>query len=126
QFWFEVTFRDSTDAILGMYRSLILDPNVAPLNAGSWYDLAVTNQYDLADPYYTTISNSVTSFTAPVGTTKVRFQAVYAQLSGYPGGSIYFDDLNLTKIAGTDPDISSSPASHLRVAGQSVSFSVSA
>lgn len=125
QFWFEVTFRDSTDAILALYRSAILDPASADgVISNLWYDLPVTNEYDIADATYSTITNTVTSFTAPAGSTKVRFQANFAQLSGYPGGSIYFDDLNLTKIAGTDPDITTSPANHTKIEGQSVSFSV--
>ncbi|HEV2392850.1 MAG TPA: immunoglobulin domain-containing protein [Verrucomicrobiae bacterium] len=127
QFWFEVTFRDSTDQVLALYRSYILDPSSADgVVSNTWYDLAVTNAYDLSDPYLTTITNTVSSFTAPAGTAKVRYQVLFVQLGGYPGGSIYFDDLNLTKIAGTDPDISESPLSHTRIVGQSVTFSVTA
>jgi hypothetical protein len=39
---------------------------------------------------------------------------------------VYFDDLVLNKIAGSDPDISGNPASQTKVEGQSVTFSVSA
>ena len=127
QFWLEVTFRDSGNGLLALFRSKILDPNSADgVTSNLWYNLPVTNQYDIGDTTFSTISNTVTSFTAPAGTTKARFQVVFAQLGGYPGGSIYFDDLNLTKIAGTDPDISASPASQTRIVGQTATFTVTA
>src|SRR5207245_1245421 len=125
QFWFEVSFRDTTNGLLALYRSYILDPNsVDGVTSNLWYNLAATNQYDISDTSFSTITNTVSSFTAPTNTAKVRFQVVFAQLSGYPGGSIYFDDLNLTKIAGTDPDISASPASQTRIVGQTATFTV--
>lgn len=127
QFWYEVTFRDATDIILGMYRSAILDPAMAEgVPTNQWVFLSVTNEHDIADPTYQTITNTRPGFTAPAGTAKVRFQAVYAQLSGYPGGSIYMDDLNLTKVAGSDPDITASPEAIARVEGQTARFTVAA
>jgi len=122
-FCLQMTFRDSAENILGLYRSAVLDP-AEGLTSNVWYNLPVTNAYDLSDPTLSTITNSAASFTAPAGTAKVRFEALYRQLSGYPGGSVYFDDLNLTKIAGTDPDITVAPVSHTRIEGQSVTFSV--
>src|SRR6185503_2632235 len=62
----------------------------------------------------------------PTNTAKVRFQVVFSQPPGYDGGSVYFDDLQLIKIAGSDPDITANPASQTKVAGQSVTFTVSA
>ncbi len=124
QFWIEVTFRDSTDMILGMFRSEIIDPNVTPVVSNVWYYLQVTNQYDVSDQTWSTITNTVTAFTAPPNTVKARYQVVFAQLSGYPGGSVYFDDMNLTKIAGSDPDIAVNPVSQKKVEGQSVTFTV--
>src|ERR1051326_7622051 len=125
KFWFEVTFRDAGNTILALYRSYVLDPNGADgVTSNLWYNLPATNQYDISDTSFNTITNTTSSFIAPTGTTKVRFQVVFAQLSGYPGGSIYFDDLDLTKIAGTDPDISVSPASQTRIVGQTATFTV--
>ena len=125
QFWFEMSFRDASDTVLTLFRSDVLDPNnPAGVTQNLWYSLPVTNAYDISDTTFSTITNTGLSFVAPTGTTKARFQAMFVQLSGYPGGSIYFDDLNLTKIAGTDPDITVSPVSHSRIAGQSVTFTV--
>lgn len=127
QFWIEMTFRDASDTILGMYRSAILDPAALPgIKTNAWMSLTITNEYDIQDTSYQTITNSATTFAAPAGTAKVRFQAVYAQLAGYPGGSIYMDEMNLTKVAGSDPDITGSPASQTKVEGQTVSFTVAA
>jgi hypothetical protein len=124
RFWFEVTFRDAGNAILAMYKSYALDP-LSPEGVISnvWNHLTVTNVVDISDPSYQTFTNTASSFTAPAGTAKARFQVVFSQI-GNAGGSVYYDDLNLTKVAGTDPDISVSPASRVRVTGTSVSFSV--
>src|SRR5436190_14196203 len=127
QFWVELSFRDANGTVLGLCRSYIIDPNSSDgVISNLWYSLPITNVYDISDETYSTITNSGTAFTAPPGTAKARLQVMFAQLSGYPGGSIYFDDLDLTKIAGTDPDITQSPASHTRIEGQSVTFTVSA
>ena len=126
RFWFEVTFRDAGNAILAMYRSYALDPLSADgVISNIWNHLTVTNQIDISDPSYQTVTNTVSNFTAPAGTAKVRFQVVFSQV-GFAGGSVYFDDLNLTKIAGTDPDITASPVSRVRVTGSSGNFSVAA
>ncbi len=124
QFWLELTFRDVTDTIIGMYRSAIVDPQVQAPVSNVWQNFQVTNQYDVSDLSWSTITNTGTVFTAPAGTVKARFQVVYAQLTGYPGGSMYFDDLNLTKVAGSDPDISVNPVSQKKVEGQTVTFTV--
>jgi hypothetical protein len=127
QFWLELSFRDTSDTVLGLYRSYIIDPNSADgVISNLWYALPITNVYDISDSTYSTITNSGTSFTAPPGTAKARVQMMFAQLGGYPGGSVYFDDIDLTKIAGSDPDITQSPSSHTRIEGQSVTFSVTA
>ena len=126
RFWLEVTFRGAGNEILAMYKSYTLDPGSPEgVTSNVWYSLAVTNQIDISDPSYQTITNTVSSFSAPAGTTAVRYQIVHAQ-QGFAGGSVYFDDLNLTKIAGTDPDITSSPVSRIKIVGQSVTFNVTA
>jgi hypothetical protein len=116
QFWFEVSFRDAGNTVLGLYRSSVIDNTTA---TGTYFDLQVTNQIDPGD--LTTVIGTATSFAAPAGTVKVRYEVVFAQ-TAFDGGSVYFDDLNLTKIAGSDPEISGPPASQTKVAGQTATF----
>lgn len=124
KFWFEVTFRDSSDTVLALYRSYVLDPaSPEGFTASTWYSLPVTNQYD---PSTYELIGTVANMGAPVGTVKVRFQATFNQGAGYPGGSVYYDDADLTKISGSDPDIAFGPVSQRKVEGQSVSFTVQA
>jgi hypothetical protein len=129
-FWFEVSFRDSGNSILALYKSGannggLIAPLDAALTPDTWLELSVTNQMDISDLSYMLVMNNTSTFTAPPGTTKVRFQVVFSQTT-YDGGSVYFDDLTLTKIAGSDPDISVGPVSLRRVEGQTATFSVTA
>ncbi len=116
--WIEVTFRDATDAVLALYRSANIDASSTP---DTWIYLPVTNQLD---PSAFVITNTVTSFTAPAATAKARYQIVFAQPAGYDGGSVYFDDLDLEKIAASDPDITAGPTNLTRVMGQTATFTV--
>ncbi len=116
--WIEVTFRDATDTVLALYRSANIDASSTP---DTWIYLPVTNQLD---PSAFVITNTVTSFTAPAATAKARYQIVFAQPAGYDGGSVYFDDLDLEKIAASDPDISAGPTNLTRVVGQTATFTV--
>jgi hypothetical protein len=127
--WIEVRFLDSshnpTTGTLALYKSATIDPTSLDFTPDIWVNLKVTNQVDIADS--TTVTNTVSSFTAPAGTSYVRYQFVFLQVGGtYAGGSLYVDDTDLEKIAGSDPDITASPASATKVVGQSVSLTVSA
>ncbi len=122
-FWLETSFRDSTNGLLALYKSAIVDATITP---DVFIRLSVTNEIDISDPFLSAVTNTVTNLSAPTNTAKVRFQLVFSQPPGYDGGSVYFDDLDLTKIAGSDPDISAGPASQTKVEGQSVTFTVSA
>lgn len=124
KFWFEVTFRDSADNVLALFRSATLDPaSPEGVTSNLWYSLEVTNLYD---PSTYELLGSVPNLGAPAGTSKVRFQATFSQSATYPNGSIYFDDVSLMKLAGSDPDISVGPVGQRKVEGQTVTFTVTA
>ncbi|MDB6111385.1 MAG: hypothetical protein JWR69_3135 [Pedosphaera sp.] len=116
QFWLEVSFRDAGNNLLSLYRSSAIDHTSA---TGTYFHLRVTNQIDIGD--LTTVTDTTSSFAAPAGTVKVRFDVVFAQ-TGYDGGSVYFDDLALIKIAGSGPEILSPPASQTKITGQTTTF----
>ena len=127
--WIEVRFLDSshspTTGTLALYKSQTIDPSSPTFTPDVWVNLQATNQIDIADS--TTVTNTVSNFTAPAGTSYIRYQFVLLQTGGtYAGGSMYVDDTDLEKIAGSDPDITASPASATKVVGQSVSLTVSA
>lgn len=123
-FWFEVTFRDSTNGLLALYRSYIISPQNADFTSNVWWNLSVTNQYDISDTTFSTITNTVSSFTAPVGTAIVRYQAVFNQPAS-DGGSVYYDDLSLTRTADSNPDIYVNPSgTNITVTGKNAYFNV--
>lgn len=115
QFWFEVSFRDVAGNSLAVYRSSVIDAN-SPTNV--YTELQVTNMIFSSDPDAT----NATTFAAPQGTVKVRFEVIFSQNS-YDGGSVYFDDLSLTKIAGSDPEVSAPPVSLTKIEGQTAVLS---
>ena len=98
--WIEVTFRDANANVLALYRSAMITTNAIASGAfptGTWINLPVTNQYD---PGSFQITNSTASLTAPAGTYFVRYQIVFQGDARYSGGSMYFDDLNLSSGGG--------------------------
>jgi beta-glucanase (GH16 family) len=100
--WIEITFRDARANVLALYRSPLITSSAIVGGAFSkdqWNRLAVTNQYD---PNTFQITNTVAQLVAPPGTFFVRYQIVLQGDAAYSGGSVYFDDLNLSQ-AGNAP-----------------------
>jgi beta-glucanase (GH16 family) len=100
--WIEVSFRDASGNVLSLYRSSVITTNVIATGAfpkSTWVDLRVTNQCDPSS--YQSIG-SVKTLVAPPGTFFVRYQVTFQGDQYYSGGSVYFDDLNLT-LAGGPP-----------------------
>jgi subtilisin-like proprotein convertase family protein len=98
--WIEVTFRDANANILALYRSALITTNAIASGAFStnaWINLAVTNQYD---PQSYQVTNQAAKLIAPAGTYFVRYQIVFQGDARRSGGSMYFDDLNLSQIEG--------------------------
>ncbi|MGP8198202.1 MAG: family 16 glycosylhydrolase [Limisphaerales bacterium] len=98
--WIEVTFRDANANILALYRSILITTNSIATRAfqvNTWVNLFVTNQYDLATY---AVTNTVSQLVAPAGTYFVRYQIVFQGDANNSGGSMYFDDLNLTQAGG--------------------------
>lgn len=96
--WIEVTFRDGAGNILALYRSALVTTNAianGTFPKNTWVDLAITNQYD---PNLLTITNTVTSLTAPAGTCLVRYQITFQGDPYNSSGSTYFDDLTLNQL----------------------------
>jgi beta-glucanase (GH16 family) len=93
--WIEVTFRDADANVLALYRSALITTNTVA--AGAWINLSVTNQYD---PGSYQITNTTTQLTAPAGTYFVRYQIVFQGDAANSKGSMYFDDLNLSRTDG--------------------------
>lgn len=87
--WIEVSFRNSANTTLALYRSGILDS--ANVTVSSWMHLPVTNEVNIVN---STVTNTVSSLVAPEGTTKVRYQIVFRQPAN-AGGAMYYDDLSL-------------------------------
>lgn len=92
--WIEVTFRDSGNNVLALYKSAVFD---GLWDADTWFAMAVTNECDLATGLPT---NSVTTFVAPAGTVKARYQIVLKQSQWHGGGALWADDMVLNQISG--------------------------
>jgi hypothetical protein len=98
--WVEVTFRDANAKILALYRSAMITTNMiasGAFPANAWVNLAVTNQYD---PGSYQITNQTAELTAPAGTYFVRYQIAFQGDAHNSRGSMYFDDLNLSRTEG--------------------------
>jgi beta-glucanase (GH16 family) len=98
--WVEVTFRDATTNVIGLYRTFLITTNAITSGAfptNAWIHLPITNQYD---PILMVVTNTPTSLTAPAGTVFMRYQVVFRGDAKSSGGSVYFDDLNLNQISG--------------------------
>jgi beta-glucanase (GH16 family) len=108
--WIEVTFQDASYNALADYRSAVVTGNNIAGFGGlnTWFDLQITNQcsYTNASAQILspgTVTNTVTSLVAPVGTAYVRYQTVFSQGVDNANGSMYFDDLTLNQTGGPPP-----------------------
>ncbi|MEM9080027.1 MAG: glycoside hydrolase family 16 protein [Verrucomicrobiota bacterium] len=97
--WLEVSFRDDSDNVLGLYRSEVL--TAAAVTAGSWMTLLVNQEIDLND---FSVLGTVSELAAPAGTTKARVQTVFRQMAGFDSGSVYWDDLSLEPLVVVEID----------------------
>jgi hypothetical protein len=128
------------DASGGVFGTVFLDPvdysglgvtwTIVPpmaVDASGWMSLQATNLYD-TDPA-TEASYDATQvpaiLTAPPGTALVRYQIEFDN-SSYGGGSVYWDDCDLEKIQGSDPDITNPPVAVTIYSGEPASFKVGA
>lgn len=133
----QVVFYDNANNALAVYGSVFLDPTdlsglgvtwtvVPPMAVDStgWLYLQVTNSYT-ADPATEGNYNNVIAplLVAPAGTAYVRFQMEFDDTSG-GGGSVSWDDCDLEKVAGSDPDIATVPTAQIVSVGSKATFSV--
>jgi Immunoglobulin I-set domain len=133
----QVVFYDVNYNALAVYGSVFLDPTdlsglgvtwtVVPpmaLDATGWLYLQVTNSYS-ADPATEGNYNNVITppLVAPAGTAYVRYQMEFYDGAG-GGGSVFWDDCDLEKISGSDPDITTAPAAQIVSAGSNATFTV--
>lgn len=134
-----VASTNSSSGTAGTYGSLFLDPNGPPpgvtwitnppmaVDASGWLLLQATNLYT-TDPateasFETPTSPITPIVTAPPGTAYVRYQLEFDNLAT-GGGAVYFDDCDLEKVVGSDPDIVGPPVAVKISAGLSTSFTV--
>jgi hypothetical protein len=124
----------------GVYGSNIMDPAGSPdpinlywifappmaVDANGWVYLNPTNYY-YSDPAMEASWAGATTevHTAPPGTALVRFQIEFDNTIT-DGGAVYWDDCALTKLVGTDPDITSNPTAVTVYAGLPAFFTVEA
>ena len=108
--WIEVSFRDSTENILSMYRSAILHSSSS---AGVWHLLAVTNRLD---PSTFAVLGTSSNLVAPVGAAFARYQVVFYQPDN-AAGAVLFDDLNLNA-----PDVPAPAAAVRNGSALNISF----
>jgi beta-glucanase (GH16 family) len=98
--WIEVSFRDANGNVLALYRSALITTNGIATGAfpvSTWIDLPVTNQ---CNPANGNVTNTSAILVAPTGTYFLRYQAIFQGDANNSGGSVYFDDLNLTQNSG--------------------------
>jgi hypothetical protein len=108
-FYYQINFRDAGNNLLASYTSLIIT-NLTCGGGGSfpldtWMYLPVTNQVQVTGGNATgTVIATYPSgvFTAPAGTASVLYTALFVN-TGYAGGSVYFDDADLTFLSGPVP-----------------------
>ncbi len=134
---------NSSSGIGGTYGTIFLDPNGSPdpvnipwvtnppmaVDASGWLFLQATNLYN-SDPateqtWETPLAPITPIVTAPPGTAYVRYQLEFDNtVTG--GGAVYWDDADLEKVTGSDPDITNPPVAVTIQAGLSTSFVVGA
>lgn len=90
----EVSFRNAQGQILALFRT---EPVTAGNHGDAWGNLPVNRQLDVASGE--TVA-TVSDLVAPAGTATVRKRLVFSQVSN-AGGSVRFDDLNLSQSTGT-------------------------
>ncbi len=109
----EIMFLDATtnySAPLATFYSAAMTPS-SPQNTYLFF--AATNA--LGD----------TNLTAPAGTAFIRYEIIFSQPAGYPGGSTYWDDAVLLNTSKPDPEITVQPLPTVTVNyGQTTNFSV--
>jgi beta-glucanase (GH16 family) len=108
--WIEVSFRDSSNNTLALYRSTVVDSNLLYSLGGvnHWIDLQITNQCSFTNASALillpgTVTNTVSTLVAPPGTASVRYQVIFEQGPDNANGSMYFDDLTLNQTSGPLP-----------------------
>ncbi len=113
QFYFEVDFYDISGTLLATYESFVAKDLIctetnasSPFRLDTWNLLAVTNQMQVTSGTNTgtVVGNTGTNgvFTSPAGTASVKYQATFVNIN-YAGGSMYFDNCDLTQISGPVP-----------------------
>ena len=111
--YLEVQFLDSSSNSVGL-GGQFLSPNLTPASPTStWTYLEVVDQL-----------TGDTNLVAPSGTAFIRFIMRFSQPGGYPGGSCYYDDMQLVKTSKPDPEITVQPSPLTKVYGQTAVFSV--
>jgi len=133
----QVVFYDNANNALQINGSVFLDPNdlssipvtwaVIPppaVDASGWLYLQVTNNY-AGDPATENNYNNVITppLVAPAGTAYVRYQMEFDDGAG-GGGSVFWDDCDLEKVVGSDPDITTAPTAQIVTLGSNAVFSV--
>jgi hypothetical protein len=108
-FYYQVNFKDSGGNTIASFASLIVT-NLTCGGGGSipldtWVFLPCTNQMQVVGGFAngTVIATYPSGvFTAPPNTAQVTFTALFVN-TGYGGGSIYFDDVDLDQVSGFTP-----------------------
>jgi hypothetical protein len=96
----QVWFQDASNNHIGpTYESFKIwglgYTNVYPmLPRDTWVYLPVTNMVDAAD----NPTNSVQDFVAPAGASVINLQMYYYHPAGQPGGSVFWDDMELYQL----------------------------
>lgn len=88
--WVQVSFLDSGGNILSLHRSALM---TSASTAGTWQNFVVDTQLD---PLTSAVIGTNSELLAPAGTVTVRQQLVFRQPAS-AGGSVWYDDMNLTK-----------------------------
>jgi hypothetical protein len=101
-FYYEVDFLNSSNTLIGSFESYIITNlncgSTTPFPVDMWTYLAATNQMQVVGGVNTgvVVSNVATGIlTAPPGTSKAVFRAVFIQRNATDSGSVYLDDANL-------------------------------
>lgn len=108
QIWLEVTFRDAVLNPVALYRSAIISgANIGGFGGlDQWFKLPITNAWSFTNsggvPIAIAVTNTTATLVAPSGTAVVRYQIIFHQGPDNANGSMYFDDLSLNQISGSN------------------------